>query len=380
VAEPGWNSVWSLGVKMNVSALPTGPDSLSAEWITACLRSAGALGEGRVKGLAVERFAEGTGLLGLPVRVRLEYEGERERAPDSLIVKFPSEAPQNVHLSTALKFYWREHRFYTEGAKQLPVRTPRLYSSQLQDMSSFVLVLEDVRARPGNQIAGATAEEVAIAARHVAKVHAQTWGRTNADYPWVPRPDAPEIVGVVSAVTAGGVEPSIKGLPECFTKETEKLARGLPQLLFPLSAALSREPTALVHGDFRIDNLLFGTSGAEDELTVVDWQICYAARGPYDLAYLMSQSVPPDTRRAIEKATLETYHGQLVQLGVRGYSFDDCLRDYRTAMLYCFCYPLIVLGALDLANERGRALGRMMLDRSLSAIQDCGALEVLNSL
>jgi hypothetical protein len=138
--------------------------------------------------------------------------------------------------------------------------------------------------------------------------------------------------------------------------------------------------TTFVHGDFRIENLLFSDDGDHSKLTVIDWQICYDACPPYDVAYLMTQSVEPHVRRQIERDVLRSYHGELLEKGVTGYSMEQCFQDYRKAATYCLCYPLIAAGTLDLSNERGRSLASMMLNRSLSAAQDLDSLGLLQSL
>ena len=74
---------------------------------------------------------------------------------------------------------------------------------------------------------------------------------------------------------------------------------------------------------------------------------------------------------------LRIYHGILSENGVQGYSFDQCLRDYRACTLFCLVYCVIAGGTLDLANERGFALASAMLERNLAAIADLNAGELL---
>lgn len=92
----------------------------------------------------------------------------------------------------------------------------------------------------------------------------------------------------------------------------------------------------------------------------------------------MSQSVDPATRASIEEGLLREYHRQLVDGGVKEYSFDQCWDDYRTSTMFCVTYPVVSGGTIDLANERGLELVTRMLDRSLSAIMDLKAYEVLD--
>ena len=47
------------------------------------------------------------------------------------------------------------------------------------------------------------------------------------------------------------------------------------------------ESAGLVHGDYRLDNMLFGTAGADRALTVVDWQTVSWGPALTDLAYFL---------------------------------------------------------------------------------------------
>jgi thiamine kinase-like enzyme len=151
-------------------------------------------------------------------------------------------------------------------------------------------------------------------------------------------------------------------LPDRIVRAAEKMQTQLIRM----QHIFSEPPITICHGDLRYDNLFFNDSG----MAVADWQIILRARAPYDAAYFMSQSVNPKDRRASEMEILRTYHDVLVDAGVRDYSFDHCLEDYRFAAMYCLVYPVISAGSLDLANERGVALATAMLDRSVSTILD----------
>ena len=88
---------------------------------------------------------------------------------------------------------------------------------------------------------------------------------------------------------------------------------------------------------------------------------------------------PPSLRREIELDLLRAHHDRLVELGVKNYSFADCIDDYRWTLLFCLCYPVIAGGLGDVANERGVALTKAMADRCISAIRDWKAFEFLKA-
>ena len=66
--------------------------------------------------------------------------------------------------------------------------------------------------------------------------------------------------------------------------------------------------------------------------------------------------------------------------GVQGYSFDECLEDFRVNLMITMITPIAIIGTMDSGNERGVELGRVLLERALSSLvaMDCGSL--LNEL
>jgi thiamine kinase-like enzyme len=139
---------------------------------------------------------------------------------------------------------------------------------------------------------------------------------------------------------------------------------------------MATAPHMLCHGDARLDNIFFGSPDGKQPLTFVDWQIAVRARGPYDIGYFTSQSMQPADRKTHEEELLRGYYDKLAKAGVKNYSWEQCWEDYRVSVLFCLAYPVIAGGSIDLANERGVALGNAMTDRSIAAIAelDCASL------
>ena len=81
-------------------------------------------------------------------------------------------------------------------------------------------------------------------------------------------------------------------------------------------------------------------------------------------------------RKRVEHDLVRAYHDTLVEHGVRDYPFEACWEDYRLATLFVSVYPLNA-GAVDLVNERAVELFTAMLERSVAAILDLDALELM---
>lgn len=356
-----------------------GPQELTPEWLTRALRQTGTIMNATVKSFDTKMIAEGVGLLGQLAQVSLHYEGFDAEAPRTLIAKFPAEAGENREVGDSFRFYEREVRFYDEIASEVELRTPRCYFSAMDiEADEYVLLLEDLApARVGDQLAGCSAAEAELAIRELAKFHATWWESPRlAEIDWMPLGNDPvnkSVEGIYQNAWDPFVERFGDRVPKSVLETGEKLATRAGKLL----DELAEPPRTIYHGDYRVDNLFFATPQGGDPLAVIDWQISARGRGLYDLGYFISQSLEPAVGMATWMDLLKIYHSTLIENGVQGYDFDQCLHDYRLATLYCLVYPVVVGGTLDLSNERGVALATAMLERGVNAIVDLKAGELM---
>jgi len=131
-----------------------------------------------------------------------------------------------------------------------------------------------------------------------------------------------------------------------------------------------------VHGDYRLDNLMFHPDG--HEVIAVDWQTMAIGPGPRDIAYLLGTSLEVDARRDNEHALVAAYFDELAARGVTDYTAERCFRDYRLGQLQG---PMITtLGSEFATAERTEAINDMfvaMATRSCTAIRDLKSLDLL---
>ena len=74
------------------------------------------------------------------------------------------------------------------------------------------------------------------------------------------------------------------------------------------------EPFAVIHGDYRLDNLMFSTT-EDDDVVAVDWQTMIVGPPTRDVAYFLGTSLDVDDRRAAEEQLVASYHRELVPAG-----------------------------------------------------------------
>ena len=82
----------------------------------------------------------------------------------------------------------------------------------------------------------------------------------------------------------------------------------------------------------------------------------------------------------MEDELVRYYYSKVIELGVTGYSLEQCYDDYDLAVLYMMSVALIMGGAFDPANERGRRLAEEVLRRSCASVVDRGMLERIPAL
>ena len=125
-----------------------------------------------------------------------------------------------------------------------------------------------------------------------------------------------------------------------------------------------------------LDNLFFPSADSETEMVVADWQMLMVGRGLVDVAYFLGGNLASGERAKHEMALLNLYHSVLVENGVTGYSFDQCLYDYRYSLLFLLTHFVPVVG-LIVSGEQQRKLCDTIVPRYLRAMLELNAGELL---
>jgi hypothetical protein len=308
----------------------------------------------------VEPLGDGVGLLASLTRVHLR-DGRR------LIVKRPADDPGNRGIAMRFGYYAREAGTYHSLLPRPGVRAPRCHAV-LDHPDGPVIVLDDLGAlRPGDQLRGATTAEAEAAADVAAGLHAAFWNDPAlAACTWLPGPTDEVIAGYgrLFDLTWDAFKAKVG---ELVPADHLAAAERAMERFDAVCAAFARAPRTLVHGDFRLDNLLFATDG---QATALDWQLAAWGRAPYDLALFFAGSVEPDVRRECEIAVIERYHAALERAGVIDYPLDACRRDYRLGHVLNLPNPVTALVAVDGGTERGRQMLLANARRALAAVAD----------
>jgi len=326
---------------------------------------------------AVDVSPVGTGQVADTVRLDItwaEATGPANR-PASLVAKVAAADPTSRQAAAFTRTYEVEAAFYAELADDLPVRTPAcFYVDHDADTNRYVVVLEDLApARQGDQLVGCTLAEARLCLTELVHLHAPRWGDpTLADLPWLHRFSDESVAAMGAIITS-----LAPGFLERYRHALDPEVAALCETLVPrLGAVFANRPGpwTVAHGDFRLDNLLFGA----DRVAVVDWQTVAHGPGIADLSYFLGAGLTTDDRRRHERELVEDYVEAMAAAGVVGLDLDGAWLSYRR-FAFGGLIMAIIASMLVGQTERGDAMflamanrhGRHALDlESLSLIPD----------
>jgi hypothetical protein len=340
------------------------PEELTSAWL------AEALGTGPIAAFEIESI--GTGQMSESRRVRIEYAPGPDAGPASVVLKTASADESSRSAGVGLGVYDREVRFYRELAPRIGGPLAQCDAAAIDAEGWFTLLLEDVApAVQGDQIAGCTVEQARLALHELANLHAPVFGDPQLGAtPWLNQ----EMVLGQALLT--------QLLPGFIERYGDRVAPEHQEVCRRFIASLDgwvadrRPPLGLVHGDYRLDNMLFGADDAPRRFAVVDWQTVSWGPVMTDVSYFLGGSVAVEDRRAHEQALVREYYDALHAHGVRGFDWDRCWDGYRRQS---FLGVLMTVGPAMLVErtDRGDEMFMVTLSRYAQQILDLDALELL---
>ena len=292
---------------------PVHPDAITAGWLTERLRAAGQLERGEVT--ALEWQPIGTGQVGDSARITITYDTPGA-GPATIAGKFPAADAMSRQTAGAFGLYAKEVGFYREIAPQLAVRAPQVLAAEIADDGvDFILLFEDLGpARGGNQLASCSAADARAGVRQAAAIHAPSWDNAALlATPWLQ----------ASTIQSEQVKALYPGAQAIFR---ERYADTLEPELMAVCEALNdaaddwfgrtSPARSVVHGDFRLDNMLFDIKGGAEEIAVLDWQTIALGNGLTDIGYFLGTGIGDALRRAHEDELLDLYCAEMTARGV----------------------------------------------------------------
>lgn len=353
--------------------IPRYPHDVTCEWLSTVLSDRGAPAE--VSDLDVA--AIGTGQTGATYRLSAKYAVNPRGLPGTFVIKLP--AQDDAVRERVTIGYRSECAFYERVADRVQVPIPQCFYCEIStDGRDYALLLADqAPAVQGDQLAGCGEHEALLAVRALAGLHGPSW----CDPVWLyfpgiafARPDGASAKGL-GDVALMSAEITLDKLGERMSAADRATLTAAMGLVTPWLLA-EHDRFALLHGDYRLDNMLFDR--AAKSITVVDWQTLGVGLPARDLAYFTATSLNPELRAGIETDLVAEYHRTLTGYGVTDYDRETCWRDYRLGMPQALLISALGF-AFATATDRGDDMVLTMLSRGCHAIRDLGTLDLISS-
>jgi len=346
-------------------SFPTSPDAMSPAWLARALGQA----PEALRGFTVAKV--GTGQMCESFRLTLDWAGN-VGAPTTVVAKCPSHDDASRHIAKLTGTYVKEVSWYRELAAGSGVAAPLCHHAEIaEDDVDFVLILSDLApAGQGDQLAGLGLAGLIPCIEAAAGLHALLWNDPRLDtLPWLARDNGDVIRALFPQLYAGFRE----RYAERLDTEVLDLGAGIAQRL---DAYLSRQTAArtIVHGDLRIDNILFAPDG--ESCWLVDWQTLGRGSGATDLAYLVGTSIAdPFERAAADRPAFDHWIAALERRGIAP-DTAGLWTDYRVGALSGYFMAVFASMSVE-RTERGDEMFAVMAERPARQALALGSLDLL---
>jgi aminoglycoside/choline kinase family phosphotransferase len=265
--------------------------------------------------------------------------------------------------------YEIEVGFYNDLAPTIAVNAPRShYAAHDTATGAYCVILDDLApAVQGDQMRGCSVDEAALALRELPELHAPRWGKDCSDLTWLRGRPTTEVdlhSSFLASLLPGFFERYADRLDDDVVAMTE---RSVPKASSPTPT----DGAAVIHNDFRVDNLMFGAP----RVWVLDWQTLAVGDALLDVSYFLGGSVTVDDRRANEEQLVRSYVDDIAGRGVP-LDFDDAWRRYRR---HAYAGLLMAIGASMnvVRTDRGDDMFVTMANRAGRHILDLEAEPLL---
>ncbi len=339
---------------------------LSREWFTRAMQYGGAIPDD-VAVMSIESSVLAGGFMADTYRIKLFYNQSDNNFPQSVVAKFPSSNPSSRSAGREMQAYSREVNFYKHLAPSLTIRVPECYFSEIEEgTSNFALIIEDLT--PVEMIDGlpCSYQRATNTMIQLANLHADTWNKVELkEYSWMLDYSNKQYFQQVERWVGQGWN-IIKNTAEELIRENSPLVIGIPSYFqsigddfvggihsLPEKVA---ERICLVHCDYRLANILYKP---DDESITVDWQTFHLGRPGFDTYYFINGTYSDEEKEEREYQLLKIYHERLLQNGVKGYSWEQCVQEHEFGVFYTLLMTLLTAQAVG-ANGLPEAMKERM--------------------
>ena len=365
--------------------LPATTKDITVEWLNEVLHENGFLGDSNIVSIQHEQIGIGEGFMSDIARITLGYDKPENGLSNTIVAKLPTSFPAARLIGVRDNFYTNEIRFYTDVAPTVPLRTPELiYSCIDEETQNYILLLQDYsHCKKFDMATGANEEQARFIISKLVDFHASWWDANNLySFQWMRKPD--NSVDEIMAKRVGNsidICLEIEGIEDFLPAGSLEILKKIQEYYEWLLESERTSNLTIRHGDFRITNMFIDPYVTDDYIVVYDWSGVRVSCGIGDLSYFIGWSLTTDTRRKIERDLLKLYWENLHSKITIEYPYEEFTVDYLKGLLEYTAVPVLALTRLDLSSVGGSQGDRYqrIMHRWFDTLIENNAISVLPS-
>ena len=357
-------------------AIPT-ETSISVDWFNQCFVRLGL--QSQIAGFTAKQI--GTGQIGKCIRYSFDFENVAAQTPDvplSVIGKFPADDENSRMTGVALQNFLKEVCFYQQLQDRLQIKTPKCYFAEIIDQGpEFFLLLEDLApGEQGDQLLGCDPMVAKAALTELVGLHAPSWcDQSLRGLTWL-RDEALAQSSATMDMYRAQLDGFIERFAPHLTEDEQWIIKQVGAVESSPLASNFPEVFALIHVDYRLDNLMIDRSNGGCKITALDWQSITLGAPMNDVAYFVGAGLEPEVRRPVEEDLVKGYYQDLINAGVQDFDWETCWQNYRRGAFAGFAVTVIA-SMLVQRTERGDEMFATMARRHARHALDLNAQEFL---
>ena len=316
----------------------------------------------------------GRGQIANVFRIDLEYGTRTRKGPSSVALKTTAEDPDAKALGNLGGLYEKESRFYKDIAPFLTTGpVAESYASHWDPSTlDFGILMKDYSTgKQSCDITGASLEEAKLCVTELGRLHGLSKSLPREKRSWLPGPKWGDQEHQAFFWANFQQRYGDKLKPEHVEIANKYIASFNAYMDAQMA---SSAPQGLVHGDYRLENMLL-KQDREPPLIIVDWQTYYWGPILHDLSFFLSTALTIENRRAWQKELVQTYLDSL-NVNVPDVTLDDCNKGVQMQAFTGMRQAITASNVVE-RTDRGDELFIEMFTRSAELVADTKALTVL---
>ncbi|MBF5088792.1 phosphotransferase [Novosphingobium sp. NBM11] len=259
------------------------------------------------------------------------------------------------------------------NSAQTQFATPRCYWSKAgADGRTLNLVLQDLSqtTRAVSQVEGCSPAQAVAVGAELARLHTAYWDHPDlGSAAWLldRKRGASHSAEVQLAAAAAFRDRFGNRVASGCLDAIDHFARRAKQDILNLPVG-----KALIHGEPRVDNVLFEDLPSGPRAWLIDWQFATLGSPMFDLAYFLSGSLEPADRRAVEEGMIKA-HQAAIAVCDPAYSLDQARREFKASLPIALHFSVGAVLAIPPGDLEDRLLSTLA-ERNVSALIDWDCL------